>query len=137
MASNKLSAPTLPKSGAISKGYNFASNWEQNAPLTDQQQAAILTLSHAVAERPFPPNHALDHVSHPDKALFVSVSVSDEDTPIQDSGPVIQPFLVNTNQHLWGLLADSCSVASRAESWHCVVNINPRSLRICTMLLIL
>ncbi|KAG6705656.1 hypothetical protein I3842_07G190300 [Carya illinoinensis] len=98
MASTKLSAPTLPKSGAISKGYNFASNWEQNAPLTDQQQAAILTLSHAVAERPFPPNHALDHVSHPDKALFVSVSVSDEDTPIQDSGPVIQPFLVNTNQ---------------------------------------
>ncbi|KAG2699272.1 hypothetical protein I3760_07G185500 [Carya illinoinensis] len=98
MASTKLSAPTLPKSGAISKGYNFASNWEQNAPLTDQQQAAILTLSHAVAERPFPPNHALDHVSHPDKALFVSVSVSDEDTPIQDSGSVIQPFLVNTNQ---------------------------------------
>lgn len=100
----------LPKSGAISKGYNFASTWEQvtssfpsrsspipasyahprsdliwsdlflpyilpfcfhfcftfrhyslihpiavqNAPLTDQQQAAIATLCHAVAERPFP-----------------------------------------------------------------------------------
>lgn len=26
----------------------------QNAPLTEQQQAAIATLSHAVAERPFP-----------------------------------------------------------------------------------
>lgn len=26
----------------------------QNAPLSEQQQAAILTLSHAVAERPFP-----------------------------------------------------------------------------------
>ncbi|KAL0344983.1 UNVERIFIED_CONTAM: Conserved oligomeric Golgi complex subunit [Sesamum radiatum] len=47
---------SLPKSGAISKGYNFASTWEQNAPLTEQQQAAIVALSHAVAERPFPPN---------------------------------------------------------------------------------
>lgn len=28
----------------------------QSAPLTEQQQAAIITLSHAVAERPFPAN---------------------------------------------------------------------------------
>jgi hypothetical protein len=28
----------------------------QNAPLTEQQKAAIAALSHAVAERPFPPN---------------------------------------------------------------------------------
>ena len=28
----------------------------QNAPLTEQQQAAIVALSHAVAERPFPAN---------------------------------------------------------------------------------
>lgn len=26
----------------------------QNAPMTEQQQAAIVALSHAVAERPFP-----------------------------------------------------------------------------------
>jgi len=91
-------ASALPKSGAVSKGYNFASTWEQvghgafasgrsgrgrardlagaigcfmdltlywfghsrfffqNAPLTEQQKAAIAALSHAVAERPFPPN---------------------------------------------------------------------------------
>uniref|UniRef100_A0A1D1Y860 Conserved oligomeric Golgi complex subunit 3 n=1 Tax=Anthurium amnicola TaxID=1678845 RepID=A0A1D1Y860_9ARAE len=48
-------AQPLPKSGAVSRGYNFASTWEQNAPLTEQQQAAIMSLSHAVAERPFPP----------------------------------------------------------------------------------
>jgi hypothetical protein len=28
----------------------------QNAPLTEQQNAAIAALSHAVAERPFPAN---------------------------------------------------------------------------------
>ena len=91
-------ASALPKSGAVSKGYNFASTWEQvgrralasgrsgrgrsrdlagaiagfvdlipplhffhlgllqNAPLTEQQKAAIAALSHAVSERPFPAN---------------------------------------------------------------------------------
>ncbi|KAK6126691.1 hypothetical protein DH2020_039571 [Rehmannia glutinosa] len=67
---------SVPKSGAISKGYNFASTWEQNAPLTEQQQAAIVALSHAVAERPFPPNlHSTT----------------------EDSG-AIEAVLVNTNQ---------------------------------------
>lgn len=28
----------------------------QNAPLTEQQQASVQALSHAVAERPYPPN---------------------------------------------------------------------------------
>ncbi|CAN6442670.1 unnamed protein product [Victoria cruziana] len=43
-----------PKSAAVSKGYNFASSWEQNAPLTEEAHAAVIALSHAVAERPFP-----------------------------------------------------------------------------------
>ena len=74
---------TLPRSGAFSKGYNFAYAWEkvgtrlcppppsainssggsdlrprfwQNAPVTEEQNAAISALSHAVAERPFPVN---------------------------------------------------------------------------------
>ena len=38
----------------------FAKIWSfrtlQNAPLNEQQQAAIVALSHAVSERPFPPN---------------------------------------------------------------------------------
>lgn len=68
----------------------------QNAPLTEQQQAAILTLSHTVAERPFPLNLPPDLVSHPDNAL--SISVSAKDSSLQHSGPAIQPFLVNTNQ---------------------------------------
>ncbi|KAG2699275.1 hypothetical protein I3843_07G184700 [Carya illinoinensis] len=138
MASTKLSAPTLPKSGAISKGYNFASNWEQNAPLTDQQQAAILTLSHAVAERPFPPNLALDHVSHPDKALSVSVSVSvsDKDTPIQDSGPAIQPFLVNTNQfYKWFTGLESAMKSETDEKYQQYVTTLTERIQTCDGLL--
>ncbi|KAJ7558438.1 hypothetical protein O6H91_04G039200 [Diphasiastrum complanatum] len=44
--------------GAVSKGYSFASTWEQNAPLTEDQHAAITALSQVVAERPMPPHLA-------------------------------------------------------------------------------
>ncbi|KAL6585674.1 Golgi transport complex subunit 3 [Orobanche minor] len=81
------------KSGAISKGYNFASTWEQNAPLTEQQQAAIVALSHAVAERPFPPNLAPDEVA----VLQNGLSVSTKHSTTEDSG-AIESVLVNTNQ---------------------------------------
>ncbi|KAL9308329.1 hypothetical protein AtEden1_Chr1g0038811 [Arabidopsis thaliana] len=41
---------------AISKDYTFASTWKQRAPLTEKQQADIVSLYHGVAERPFPLN---------------------------------------------------------------------------------
>ncbi|GFZ03131.1 sec34-like family protein [Actinidia rufa] len=66
---------SLPKSGAISKGYNFASMWEQNAPLTDQQQAAIVALSHAFAERPFPVKLHCGRIKGPLKQ-FWSIRIS-------------------------------------------------------------
>ncbi|KAL0825736.1 hypothetical protein Bca101_049413 [Brassica carinata] len=84
MATKVASSPSLPKSGAISKGYNFASTWDQSAPLTEEQQSAIVSLSQAVAERPFPAN-------------LNGLSVSAEDTNLGDSG-VIEAVLVNTNQ---------------------------------------
>jgi hypothetical protein len=82
MATKAASSSSLPKSGAISKGYNFASTWEQSAPLTEQQQAAIVSLSHAVAERPFPANLVslmllvLDLVQNVFPFLWFDVSVS-------------------------------------------------------------
>ncbi|KAK4391914.1 Conserved oligomeric Golgi complex subunit [Sesamum angolense] len=76
--------PSLPKSGAISKGYNFASTWEQNAPLTEQQQAAIVALSHAVAERPFPPNLAQEKVA----GLENGMSISTKHSSTEDSGAI-------------------------------------------------
>ncbi|KAK2969985.1 hypothetical protein RJ640_008325 [Escallonia rubra] len=54
---------SILKSGAISEGYNFASTWEQNAPLTKQQQAAVVALSHAVG---------LEHTCGQDIGLSIS-----------------------------------------------------------------
>ncbi|WZZ68928.1 hypothetical protein YC2023_080298 [Brassica napus] len=134
------SSSSVPRSGAVSKGYNFASTWEQleippldqlisldlnelriseihsvdfdmlylpfrnvvtfrlqSAPLTEEQQAAIVSLSHAVAERPFPANlvsvEVHENVHRPENGLSVSV----EDTHLGDSG-AIEAVLVNTNQ---------------------------------------
>ncbi|KAA8522688.1 hypothetical protein F0562_009150 [Nyssa sinensis] len=82
---------SVPKSGAISKGYNFTSTWEQSAPLTEQQQAAIVALSHAVAERPFPVK--LDHISVQENGL----SISTKHSTVEES-EAIEAVLVNTNQ---------------------------------------
>ncbi|KAJ4708719.1 Conserved oligomeric Golgi complex, subunit 3 [Melia azedarach] len=89
----KSAPPGLPKSGAVSKGYNFASTWEQNAPLSEQQQAAIGSLFHSVAERPFPINLAQEHVPGQDNGL----SVATKDSSFGDSD-AIEAVLVNTNQ---------------------------------------
>ncbi|CAD5171828.1 unnamed protein product [Musa acuminata subsp. malaccensis] len=94
MAATTTTATTnpLPKSGAVSKGYNFASSWEQNAPLTEQQKAAILALSNAVAERPFPP-----HLSQEQIPGGSGASASPQDSTLEDSG-AIDAVLVNTHQ---------------------------------------
>ncbi|CAN6699046.1 unnamed protein product [Malus baccata var. baccata] len=89
------SKPGVPKSGAISKGYNFASHWEQNTPLSEQQQAAITTLSHCVAERPFPPNLAQDGTTGHQNGL--TVSTKDSTFGLEHSA-AIEAVLVNTNQ---------------------------------------
>ncbi|KAM1201977.1 hypothetical protein ACFX2J_017986 [Malus domestica] len=89
------SKPSVPKSGAISKGYNFASHWEQNTPLTEQQQAAISTLSHSVAERPFPPNLAQDRTT----GHQIGLTVSTKDSSFgSEHSAAIEAVLVNTNQ---------------------------------------
>ncbi|KAJ8441010.1 hypothetical protein Cgig2_021374 [Carnegiea gigantea] len=94
VAPKSTSSPSLPKSGAISKGYNFASTWEQNAPLTEQQQAAIVALSHAVAERPFPANLAEERIPGQETGL----SINTKDIVADDGSAAIEAVLVNTNQ---------------------------------------
>ncbi|CAJ1940598.1 unnamed protein product [Sphenostylis stenocarpa] len=84
---------SLPNSAAISKGYNFASTWEQNAPLTEKQQTAIVSLSHAVSERPLPLKLAQENASVQENAL----SVKAKDSSFDDSGS-IETVMVNTNQ---------------------------------------
>lgn len=93
MANKSAPPQSLPKSGAVSRGYNFASTWEQNAPLSEQQQAAIGSLFHAVAERPFPVNLAQEHVPGQENGL--SVATKDHSFGESDA---IEAVLVNTNQ---------------------------------------
>ncbi|WMV37056.1 hypothetical protein MTR67_030441 [Solanum verrucosum] len=121
--------PGVPKSEAISKGYNFASTWEQNAPLTEQQQAAIQALSHAVAERPFPSN--LDQVSGHDNSLSVSTKLSS----LEDSG-AIEAVLVNTNQfYKWFADLEAAMKSETEEKYQHYVSTLTEQIQTCDSIL--
>ncbi|CAH8334719.1 unnamed protein product [Eruca vesicaria subsp. sativa] len=131
MATKVASSPSLPKSGAISKGYNFASTWEQSAPLTEEQQAAIVSLSHAVAERPFPANLVNEYVHRPENGL----SVSAEETNLGDSGAV-EAVLVNTNQfYKWFTDLESAMKSETEEKYLDYVNTLTERIQTCDNIL--
>ncbi|XP_010261685.1 PREDICTED: conserved oligomeric Golgi complex subunit 3 isoform X1 [Nelumbo nucifera] len=126
MAAKASSAP-LPKSGAVSKGYNFASTWEQNAPLTEQQQVAIVSLSHAVAERPFPINVSQEHISGQENGL----STSPKDKTLEDSG-AIEAVLVNTHQfYKWFTDLQSAMKSETEEKYRHYVNTLTERIQTC------
>ncbi|XP_057806589.1 conserved oligomeric Golgi complex subunit 3 [Salvia miltiorrhiza] len=121
----------LAKSGAISKGYNFASAWEQNAPLTEQQQAAIVALSHAVAERPFPPNLAQDKVA----GLENGLSISTKHSTAEDSG-VIDAVLVNTNEfYKWFADLEAAMKSETEEKYQHYVRTLTERIQTCDTIL--
>ncbi|KAJ0030191.1 hypothetical protein Pint_13595 [Pistacia integerrima] len=123
----KSTPPSLPKSGAVSKGYNFASTWEQNAPLSDQQQSAILTLSHAVAERPFPLNLVQENVHGQDNGL----SVATKDYTFGDSD-TIEAVLVNTNQfYKWFTDLELAMKSETEEKYRHYVNTLTERIQTC------
>lgn len=127
LMATKPASATLPKSAAISKGYNFASTWEQNAPLTEQQQAAIATLSHAVAERPFPANLSHEHISGRENGL----SVNTKDNTWEDSG-AIETVLVNTNQfYKWFTDLESAMKSETEEKYRHYVNTLTERIQTC------
>ncbi|XP_010537514.1 PREDICTED: conserved oligomeric Golgi complex subunit 3 isoform X2 [Tarenaya hassleriana] len=124
---SKVTPPPLPKSGAISKGYNFASTWEQNAPLTEHQQAAIASLSHAVAERPLPANLVHDHVQRPENGL----SVAGEDANVGDSG-AIEAVLTSTSQfYKWFTDLESAMKSETEEKYRHYVNTLTERIQTC------
>ncbi|KAK6784044.1 hypothetical protein RDI58_017498 [Solanum bulbocastanum] len=109
--------------------YNFASTWEQNAPLTEQQQAAIQALSHAVAERPFPSN--LDRESGHDNSLSVSTKLSS----LEDSG-AIEAVLVNTNQfYKWFADLEAAMKSETEEKYQHYVNTLTEQIQTCDSIL--
>ncbi|KAL1566824.1 Golgi transport complex subunit 3 [Salvia divinorum] len=121
----------LAKTGAISKGYNFASTWEQNAPLTEQQQAAIVALSHAVAERPFPRNLAQDKVA----GLENGLSISTKHSNAEDSG-VSDAVLVNTNEfYKWFADLEAAMKSETEEKYQHYVRTLTERIQTCDTIL--
>ncbi|VAI87875.1 unnamed protein product [Triticum turgidum subsp. durum] len=97
---------TLPRSGAFSKGYNFAYAWEKNAPVTEEQNAAISALSHAVAERPFPVN--LEHGG---------TAVPEKESALEEAG-AMDAVLVNTHQfYKWFAELESAMKSETEEKY--------------------
>ncbi|KAF5198333.1 Conserved oligomeric golgi complex subunit [Thalictrum thalictroides] len=116
----------LPRSGAVSKGYDFASTWEQNAPLTEQQQAAISLLSNAVVERPFPVSVSQD-ISGQDNGL----SISTKDIFLEDSGP-IEAVMVNTHQfYKWFSELEASMKSETEEKYRHYVNTLTERIETC------
>ncbi|KAJ1700483.1 hypothetical protein LUZ63_000262 [Rhynchospora breviuscula] len=121
----------LPKSGAISKGYNFASTWDQNAPLTDQQKAAILALSNAVSERPFPPNLAQEQILVKEGSL----SVSPDQSSLDQAG-ALDAALVNTHQfYKWYAELESTMKSETEEKYRLYEDTLTERIQICDQIL--
>ncbi|WVZ92642.1 hypothetical protein U9M48_038690 [Paspalum notatum var. saurae] len=125
MATTPAPASALPKSGAVSKGYNFASTWEQNAPLTEQQKAAIAALSHAVAERPFPANME----KSPGKDG--NVAVPEEESTLEEAG-AMDAVLVNTHQfYKWFAELESAMKSETEEKYRLYENALEERVNTC------
>ncbi|XP_062191897.1 conserved oligomeric Golgi complex subunit 3-like isoform X2 [Phragmites australis] len=114
---------TLPKSGAVSKGYNFASTWEQNAPLTEQQKAAIAALSHAVAERPLPANLSLGKDG--------GANVPEKESALEEAG-AMDAVLVNTHQfYKWFAELESVMKSETEEKYRLYENTLEERVNTC------
>ncbi|KAI7747737.1 hypothetical protein M8C21_008300 [Ambrosia artemisiifolia] len=117
--------PGVPNSEAVSRGYNFASTWEQNAPLTEQQQSAIIALSHAVVERPFP--SILENVSKENNGLTISTKPG----TVEESGE-INSVLVNTNQfYKWFTDLEAAMKSETEEKYQQYVNTLTERINTC------
>ncbi|KAI3807907.1 hypothetical protein L1987_23844 [Smallanthus sonchifolius] len=117
----------VPNSEAVSRGYNFASTWEQNAPLTEQQQAAIIALSHAVVERPFPSKLSQESISRENNGL----SISTKPGTVEESGE-IDGVLVNTNQfYKWFTNLEAAMKSETEEKYQQYVNTLTERIQTC------
>nr|KAJ0188421.1 hypothetical protein LSAT_V11C900475960 [Lactuca sativa] len=119
----------VPNSEAVSRGYNFASTWEQNAPLTEQQHAAIIALSHAVVDRPFPSK--LENISRENNGL----SVSTKHGTVEESGE-IDGVLVNTNQfYKWFTDLEAAMKSETEEKYQQYVSTLTERIQTCDSIL--
>ncbi|GJU17309.1 conserved oligomeric Golgi complex subunit 3-like protein [Tanacetum coccineum] len=116
-----------PKSEAVSRGYNVASTWDQNALLTEQQHTAIGALSHAVGETPFPSKLSQSNISKENNGLCVSTKSG----TVEESGE-IDGVLVNTNQfYKWFTDLEAAMKSETEEKYQQYVNTLTERIQTC------
>ncbi|XP_020531892.1 conserved oligomeric Golgi complex subunit 3 isoform X1 [Amborella trichopoda] len=119
--------PLRKSSAAVSKGYGFASSWEQNAPLTEQEKAAVIALSHAVTERPFPSNVSQEQIVKQEN----STSVYTKDNSLETPWP-IEAVLVNSHQfYKWFTSLESAMKSETEEKYRQYVNTLTERIQTC------
>lgn len=119
------------RSGAVSSGYKFASAWEQNAPLTEQQQAAITALAHAAAERPMPSHVALQTKRQADQETTTRSSASPQGT-----NPTERVELSSQHQfYKWHTDLESAMKSETEEKYRQYVNTLTGHLETCDEIL--
>ncbi|KAH7331555.1 hypothetical protein KP509_20G040200 [Ceratopteris richardii] len=127
MAAARGSPAPAARPPAVSRGYTFASSWDQNAPLTEQQKVAVAALAQAFSERPMPA-HVEDHANgqFPD--------VTDE-----SSSPASFPneaVLQNSHQfYQWFTDLESAMKSETEEKYQRYVNTLTEQMQTCDQIL--
>ncbi|GFP99147.1 conserved oligomeric golgi complex subunit 3, partial [Phtheirospermum japonicum] len=102
-----------------------------STPLTEQQQAAIVALSHAVAERPFPSNLGPEKVA----GLENGLSISTKHSTAEDS-EAIEAVLVNTNQfYKWFTDLEAAMKSETEEKYQHYVRTLTERIQTCDTIL--
>lgn len=121
---------SAPRPPAVSRGYNFASSWDQNAPLTEEQQAAVAAVAQAFAERPMP-----SHAEEPSNG-HVSDSNLPLDDPLQQNSFPTEVFLLNSHQfYKWFTDLESAMKSETDEKYRRYVNTLTEHLQTCDEIL--
>lgn len=112
---------------AVSRGYTFASSWDQNAPLTEQQKTAVAALAQAFAERPMP-----CHVEEHTNGHFSDAT----DESSQHSSFPTEAVLLNSHQfYQWFTDLESAMKSETEEKYQRYVNTLTEHLQTCDQIL--
>lgn len=119
-----------PRPPAVSKGYNFASSWDQNAPLTERQQAAVAAVAQAFAERPMP-----SHAGEPINDSLLKSNLPSDYASQQIPFP-LEEVLLNSHQfYKWFTDLESAMKSETEEKYRRYVNTLTQHLQTCDEIL--
>nr|PNR40884.1 hypothetical protein PHYPA_018287 [Physcomitrium patens] len=132
-ASMHLSHGTRPV--AVSTGYKFATTWEQNAPLTEQQLGAIATLAQSAADRPLP-SHVVALAQRSQRPSVLPVD-REAETPAIDASQggslLSEQVELNSQHHFyeWYTDLESATKSETEEKYRRYVDTLTGHLQIC------